>query len=170
MGVIKMKIDFVYTQEKDSKKMQYKQEVIEYILSLDYGEIISNLELCKMLHYNIEDEVEYKRYKLMMGNIKKFLLTKGRILKSITGVGYYILKPKQASQYCFRTYVQSASRLYDKSAYVLDKIDTTEMSDVRLEEIKNMINLSNELIDKAEKTIVNSAYYSRKDYYDSLKD
>ena len=66
--------------------------------------------------------------------------------------------------------MQSASRLYDKSAFVLDKIDTTELSDVRLEEIENMIKLNNELIDKAEKTIVNSAYYSRKDYYDSLKD
>ena len=107
-----MKIDFVYTQEKDSKKMQYKQEVIEYILSLDYGETITNLELCKMLHYNIDDELDYKRYKVMIGNIKKFLLTKGRILKGITGIGYYILKPKQASQYCFRTYVQSASNLF----------------------------------------------------------
>ena len=165
-----MKTDFVYTQEKDSAKMQYKQETIEYILSKNYGDTITNEELCTMLHYKIEDEYDYKRFKAMMSNIKKYLLNKGRILKGIPSIGYYILKPKQASQYCFRTYVQSASRLYDKSAFVLDKIDTTEMSDVRLEEIKNMINLSNELIDKAEETITNSAYYSRKDYYDSLKD
>lgn len=170
MGVIKMKTDFVYTQEKDSKKMRYKQEVIEYILSLNYGEMITHKELSNMLHYNIDDEVEYKRYKLMMGSIKKFLLTKGRILKGITGIGYYILKPKQASQYCFRTYIQSASRLYDKSSYILDKIDTTEMSDVRLEEIQNMISLNNELIEKVGGVIDNSAYYSRKNYYDSLKD
>lgn len=165
-----MKTDFVYTQEKDSAKMQYKQETIEYILSLNYGDIITNEELCTMLNYKIEDEYDYKRFKTMMSNIKKYLLNKGRILKSVPSVGYYILKPKQASQYCFRTYVQSASRLYDKSSYVLDKIDTTEMSDVRLEEIKNMINLNNELIEKVGRTIDNSAYYSRKDYYDSLKD
>ena len=165
-----MKHDFVYVQEKDSKKMQYKQETIEYILSLNYGDTITNEELCAMLHYKIDDEYDYKRFKTMMSNIKKYLLNKGRILKGVPGIGYYILKPKQASQYCFRTYVQSASRLYDKSAYVLDKIDTTEMSDVRLEEIKNMIDLNNELIEKVEGVIDNSAYYSRKDYYDSLKD
>ena len=163
-----MKQNFRFEQERDSKKLQNKQEVIEYILNEPYGETLLNEELGIMLGYNIEDEEEFKKYKNMMQSIKKFLLSKGRVLKSIPNLGYYILKPSQISKHCFNTYIKSASRLYDKSAYVLDRTDKTELNETRKEEINNLIGLNKLLAETAENLIQESAYYSRKTYYDSL--
>lgn len=165
-----MKQNFRFEQEKDSKKKQYKQETIEYILNEPYGSTITHKELGKMLAYNIDDEEEYKKYKIMMNSIRSWLLGKGRVLRCISGIGYYILKPSQISQHCYRTYIKSASRLYDKSAYVLDRTDKTELSEIRKEEINNMMNLNKQLIENVENMIHESAYYSRKAYYDSLED
>lgn len=165
-----MKQNFRYEQEKDSKKKQNKQEVIEFILDSEYGTTLPHVKLASMLGYNIEDEEEQYKYTLMMLNIKRFLLSKGRVLKSVPNVGYYILKPSQVSQHCYRTYIRSASRLYDKSAYVLERTDKTGLSDIRKEEITNMINLNKQLIESSWNVIKESAYYSRKDAYDSLED
>jgi hypothetical protein len=43
------------------------------------------------------------------------------------------------------------------------------MNKDRLEEINSMMELNKELIEKVESTIMESRYYSRKDYYDSLE-
>lgn len=159
-------MNFAFEQEHDSSKKRPKQEVIEYILSLDYGTTIENETLAKILQYNLDSEEEYKKYKSMMGVIKNFLLSKGRVLKSISHLGYYILKPSQVSQHCYRTYILHASRLYDKSDFVLGKTDKTGLNDMRREEIDNMMKLNKELIEKTWKTIQESAYYSRKEVYD----
>lgn len=163
-------MNFIFEQEHESSKKRPKQECIEYILSLDYGETIKDETLAKILHYNLAYEEEYKKYRAMMALVRKFLIEKGRVLRSIPHVGYYILKPSQISQHCYRTYILHAGRLYDKSARVLDRTDKTGLKDERKEEIENMINLNKELIDKTWKTIQESVYYSRKDVYDSLKE
>ena len=56
-----------------------------------------------------------------------------------------------------------------KVLFVLDRTDKTEMNKDRLEEINNMMELNKQLIEKVESTIMESKYYSRKDYYDSLE-
>lgn len=165
-----MKQSFRFEQTNESSKKQYKQEVIEYILEKPYGTTVGNDQLASMLHYNIDNEEEYHKFKTMMASIKGFLLRYGRILRSVPNVGYYILKPSQISQHCYRTYIKSASRLYNKSAYVLDRTDKTNLNQDRMEEITNMINLNQQLIDKVAATIHESAYYSRKAYYDSLEE
>jgi len=161
---------FRYEQERDSAKKQYKQEAIEYILSFNYGETVMHEELSKILHYNINDEKEYKKYKLMMQVIKNYLIEKGYILKSISGLGYYILKPSQVSKHCYRTYILKAGRTFDKSEFVLDHVDKTELNDIRLEEINNIMELNKQLIDNTWKSIQESTYYSRKDAYDNSED
>lgn len=164
-----MKQNFRFEQSNESAKKQYKQEIIEYILKQPYGTTMLDETLAHILHYNIDDEEEYHKYKTLMQSIKSWLLGRGRVLKSISNVGYYILKPSQVSQHCYRTYIKHASRLYDKSAYVLDRTDKTELNQDRMEEITNMISLNQQLIDKVAATIHESAYYSRKAYYDSLE-
>ena len=162
--------DYRYQGEYDSKKRQNIQIVVEFILEKNYGSTISHTELANMLGYNIDDEIEFKKYKSIMARIRNFLLDYGYVLKSISGIGYYILKPTQVSNHCYRTYVKRASRLYDKSAHILDRTDKTEMNETRLEEIKNMMELNKQLINNTWQTIVESPYYSRKEYYDSLED
>lgn len=163
-----MKQNFRFEQTNESSKKQNKQEVIEFLLNKEYGSTITNEELGRMLGYNINDDEEYHKYKAIMTRIKNFLLKYGRVLKSIPNIGYYILKPSQVSQHCYRTYIKSASRLYDKSAYVLDRTDKTELNETRKEEINNLIGLNKLLAETAENLIQESAYYSRKTYYDSL--
>ena len=142
----------------------------EYILNKKYGETVFHEDLSKILKYNIEDEEEKKKYKAIMARVKNFLLQYGYVLKGIGGIGYYILKPYQISKHCYRTYIKSASRMYDKSAYILDRTDERELNGERAKELKSMIDLNAQLIENARKTIVESAYYSRKDYYDSLEE
>ena len=165
-----MKPNFRYEGERDSKKKQNIQQAIEYILDKNYGSTITHNELSKILQYNIEYEEELKKYKSVMARIKNFILQYGYVLKSVSGIGYYILKPSQVSSHCYRTYVKSAGRMYDKSEFILEHTDKQELNEVRQEEIKNMMALNKKLIENAWNTVKESAYYSRKNYYDSLED
>lgn len=159
-----------YDSRYDSEYKQRIQETVEYILSKKYGDVLSNIELGRILHYNIDDEKEFVKFKSMMGRIKSFLIDYGYILKSVSGIGYYILKPKQITGHCYRTYVKKSQRALDKSSYILDHTDLTELSDTRKEEFDNFQNLNKELIDSMDKLITASRYYDRKAYYDSLED
>ena len=161
---------FRYEGEKNSSKRQNIQQVVEYILNQDFGLTIQHDKLAKMLMYNINDEDEFRKYKSTMSRVRQFLLNYGYVLKSISGIGYYILKPSQISSHCYRTYIKRASRIYDKSAFVLDRVDKLELNDDRMEELQNITKLNKELIEKVENTIMESKYYSRKNYYDSLED
>lgn len=159
-----------YDSRYNSEYKQRIQEVVEYILDKKYGEVVSNTELGSILHYNIDDEKEFIKFKSMMGRIKSFLIDYGYILKSVSGIGYYILKPKQITGHCYRTYVKKSQRALDKSSYILDHTDLTELSDTRKEEFDNFQSLNKELIDSMDKLITTSRYYDRKSYYESLED
>ena len=163
-------MNFRYEGEYESKYKQKISEAIEYILEKNYGDTLLHNDIAKILGYNIDDEVEEKKYKTMMGRIKNILLQYGYVLKSLNGIGFYILKPTQVSQHCYRTYVKRAGRMYDKSEFVLEHIVKTDMSDDRKEEIQNMMAMNKLLIENVWNTIKESVYYSRKDYYNSLED
>lgn len=81
-------------------------ELVEFILEKEYGDTILLEEAARILHYNIDDEDELKKFKSTMGRVKNFLIDYGYVLKSISGIGYYILKPKQIASHCYRTYIQ----------------------------------------------------------------
>lgn len=81
--------------------------------------------------------------------------------------GYENLK---VSNYCYRDYIKRANRLCNKSEYMLEKTDKTELNEDRKEEIENLMKMNRQLIDNMQKTITESKYYSRMDYYNSLKD
>ena len=162
--------NFRYEGERDSFYRQKKQEIVEYILDKNYGDTIYHSDLSKILGFNIEIEKEKSKYKTAMLRIKNIVLEYGYVLKSISGVGYCILKPSQISQHCYRTYVKRAGRLYDKSEYILEHTEQVDMNDDRKEEIQNLMAMNKQLIANVWDTIQESAYYSRKNYYDSLED
>ena len=165
-----MKKDFRYKGEYKSEYLQRKQEVIEYILDKEYGDTISFNTLAHMLRYNIEIEEEKRKFKSMMMKIKTILIKKGYVLKTISGVGYYILKPKQISGYCYHTYIRKTTNLLNKSAEILSHTDTSELSDIRREEYDNVVNLNADVTNAIETTIENSIYYNKKSQYDNLQD
>lgn len=161
-------MNFRYEGERESKKKQNIQETVEFILDKNYGETVLNRELSEILGYNIDYEEEMKKYKSTMARVKNFLIQYGYVLKSVGGVGYYILKPSQISSHCYRTYVKGAIRTIDKNNYVLECTKQEGMDNDRKEEIANMIQMSKDLAENMWNTVTTSAYYSRKDYYDSL--
>lgn len=159
-----------YDSRYNSEYKERIQEAVEYILEQPYGSTIPTEKLAYILKYNIESETELKKFKAQMGKIRNFLVDYGYILKSVPGVGYYILKPKQISGYCYRAYITRTQRLLDKSNRVLEHVDQTELSDTRKEELSNIVQLNTALTDVTWKTIQASGYYKRKAYYDSLED
>ena len=152
-----MKTNFRYTGERESRKKQNIQEVVEYILGMNYGQTIFHTDLSKILGYNIEDENEEKKYRIIMQRVKNFILEYGYVLKGINGVGYYILKPSQISKHCYKTYINRARRMYDKSDYILKHTEKSQLNEDRLEELQNMMELNKKLIDNAWDTIKESA-------------
>lgn len=165
-----MKRNYKYEGERTGSKTQNIQETIEFILNKDYGTTITHSELSRLLNYNIEIEEELKKYKNIIARIKSFIMQYGYVLKGINGVGYYILKPSQISKHCYRTYMKRSARLLDKSFFVLDRTEKKDLNADRTEEINNMMTLNRQLIENMQSTIQESAYYSRKEYYDSLEE
>ena len=78
-----------------SKNENRIKDAVDYILDKDYGSTIPFGTLADIMRYNIEDEQEEKKFKSTMGRVKNILIDSGYILKIITGVGYYILKPNK---------------------------------------------------------------------------
>ena len=165
-----MKPNFRYDSSYQSEFKQKIQETVEYILERNYGDTISFNTLGKLLHYNIYDEVENKKFKSTMGRVKNFLIDKGYVLKSIPGVGYYILKPKQISGYCYHTYIKRTENLLEKSDRILSHVAQSELSEIRKEEYENVCDLNSDVINAIDSSIENSKYFNRKNYYDNLED
>ena len=154
----------------NSKNEEVNQEVCDFILTKSYGETIPFEILCKMLGYNYDSEEETKKFKSRMCKIKNILIDYGYVLKSISNVGYYILKPKQISGYCYRTYIDKTKRLLEKSEIILHNVDTKELTDVRKKEHTEMKTLNRDVYNKVGYVVTNSDYNKNKDYYNSLND
>lgn len=164
------KITFRYDESRyESAKKQQFQECMEYCLEHTYGQTLLNTELCRLLGYNINDEHDFMKFKSMMGRIKHELINRGKVLKSVRD-GYYILKPQHVTSHCYRNYMRRSQRTLDKSLYVLNHIDTTELHNDRKEEYNNFKELNEKLSEMTEKMINNSKYYNRMDYYNSIND
>lgn len=165
-----MKPNFRYDSSYQSEHKQHIQEAIEYILDKNYGDTIGFISLANLLHYNIDDEKECKKFKLMMSRIRNILIDYGYVLKSIVGVGYYILKPKQISGYCYHTYIKKTENLLNKSDRILNHVAQSELSEQRKQEYNDVCELNSDVINAIDTTIEKSNYFYNKEYYDSLED
>ena len=164
-------MDFRYNeQERNSDNKQRKQELVEFILDKEDGTVIKLEEIANILKINIEIEEDLTKLKRIVANLKVYLIGKGKLLKSIKGIGYYILKPSEFSSHCYRTYIKGSMRMLDKSYFVLEHADTYRMSIERQTELQDMKNLNKELQDKMWGTVKESGYYKRKTYYENLED
>lgn len=154
----------------NTKRENQIKDALEFILDKDYGATIEFGKLAEIMHYNIEDEVEEKRFKNTMARVKNILIDHGYILKTITGVGYYILKPKHISSYCYRTYVDRTKVLLEKSERILKHVDRTELSDIRKKEHTQMQDLNQQLYGEIGLIVEGSDYGRNRHYYNNLKD
>ena len=153
-----------------SAKEQQVIELIDYVLTKNYGETISLREAAKILQYNIEDEGEKKRFKMMMYRVRNALVDKGYVLKSITNVGYYIMKPKQIPDYTYRTYTLKTLRLLEKQDRILEHVDTSELSITRIQENIEIKALNKATYEAINTCIDTSSYFEHKNFYNGLDD
>lgn len=165
-----MKPDFRYDSRYKSLKKQNIQETIEFILKHNYGDTIGFGQLAQILGYNIDDEKEKMKFQSMMGRVKNFLIDYGYILRSVAGVGYYIMKPKQISGYCYHTYIRHTEDLLKKSDRILSHVDLDGLSDIRKEEHTNVVALNYDVFENIDTTIDHSEYIKNKYVYDNLED
>lgn len=145
-------------------------DVIEYISSLEYGALVPTAKLNEYFNYNLEDEKEKRKFNNIMRKIKNVLIEKGFMLRTITGKGYYIMKPQQISGYCYHTYICKMDKILGKTEKILNHIEKDKMSPIRRVEHKEVKTLNRKLRDNISVTIENSDYYEHKSTYDALKD
>lgn len=156
--------------KNNMEKIRKIEESVNLILTKKYGETVETKDLEAIIGYKVSDEIEKRKFASYMRKIKDILVDKGYILKSVTGVGYYILKPKHIASYCYRTYIDKTKTLLEKSDRILTHIDQTELSDERKIERDYVHTLNSELQGKIEQSILTSSYYENKEYYDNLND
>lgn len=147
-----------------------KERCVEFILTKEYGSTIDDLELARILNFNITFEEQFRKYKIAMITVKNKLMEYGYILKSVHGVGYYILKPENIPNHCYKNYIKRGRRSLDKSLFVLEHMDRKNLKPERLDEYNQLKQLNESLIQKSEELINNSVYMSRMEYYNSLND
>ena len=162
----RMEVNYRY----NSKREEQIRDAVEYILDKGYDARIETAELAEIMRFSITNEQEERRFKSTMGRVKNILIDYGFILKTIVGVGYYVLKPKHISSYCYRTYIDRTKRLLEKSERILSHVDKTELSEIRKQEHQQMSDLNREIYGEIGLVVEGSEYGKNRYYYDNLKD
>ena len=159
------------------KGIKYKTEntkniekIANYILSKQYGKTIKYTELANKMELDITDAAQYRKMIGIMRKVKEILINYGYVLKSVPNIGYYILKPKQVSGFVYRKYIVKVPKILNKTEKILTNVDEKELSEERINERNEVEELTKTLKEDIESTIIDSKYYSRKDYYKKLQD
>lgn len=159
-------INYRYNSKLDSNI----SDVISYILEQNYGATIQYEKLSRMLGYNLEDEKEKKKFQSTMSRIRNYLIEKSYVLRPIASVGYYIMKPKQISGYCYHTYVCRLDTLLDKANKIIEHTDTSNLSTIRTKEYNEYKKLNKDVQESVDSEIRASRYFANKQAYDALED
>ena len=152
---------------KTSKYEINTELALEYILTRKHGETIPYATLANILRFSLQDEQQEKIFKRRMSKIKNILIDYGYVLKSVGGVGYYILKPNQISSFTFRNYIVKPQKAYEKAKRILNHVDKTKLNEIGREEHRYAKELAENIAETAENTIYNSNYWNNKILYEN---
>ena len=152
---------------KTSKYETNTELALEYILEREHGETIPYVTLANILRFSLQDEHQEKIFKRRMSKIKNTLIDYGYILKSVGGVGYYILKPNQISSFTFRNYIVKPQKAYEKAQRILNHVDKTKLNDTDKEEHRYAKELAENIAEKTDKIIYSSNYWNNKSLYEN---
>lgn len=159
------KNDIVVNYRYNSKNEPVIIDIIDYILSLPYGNIIYYHDISRRIGLNIEDEFGMKYLKRLMSKVKNILIDYSYVLRSINGKGWYILKPTQIPSYTYRTYITKPQKAYEKAKRILERTDKTKYLDINNQQYNEITKLNNDMIEVSDYTIFNSDYYKNKEKY-----
>ena len=165
-----MKINYRREFELNTKYKYAKQEAIEYIINKGYGATILYEELGKIFSLSVTDELEFHKLKSVINKLKPVLIDYGIVIKTIINVGYYVLKPKQISGYCYHAYIRRTQKLLDKSANILNHVDLDKLSEIRMQEYNEVRELNDKVGGAIEETLYKSKYEHNREIYENLDD
>ena len=137
------------------------RETEKYILSRKYGEVVTNDNLSAMLGYDLNVEKQKSKYKRVMAKIRNRLINDHYILRSVNGIGYYILRPEDVAGHCYRTYIKRSMNLIDKSDNLLVNTDKDELTGDKLAEFNEIVELNNKIAEQLWDNVKESRYYNR---------
>lgn len=140
------------------------EQLFNMFIQKQYGEIIYHTEIARILGF---DKTESK-YGIYVRKAKDRLIPYGKVLKSIPGVGFIVLKPQQVSGFVYRKYIKKTLNMYDKSEEILSYLQRDNFSEAREKEFQDVQKLNRDLQESTASMIQESGYYSRMDYYNSL--
>ena len=146
------------------KNFLERENIRNYIMKKQFGDTIVFKDLQQFTDYDLNNEYENYKFKTtIMRFVKDKLIQEGYILKSIRGVGYYILKQNQISSYTYRTYIKKPLRYLDKADTILKSTHTVLLNKKEVEKHSLTQELNEELIGKNSEIINSKKYESLKE-------
>lgn len=146
------------------KNFLEKENIRNYIMKKQFGDTIVFKDLQQFTEYDLNNEYENYKFKTtIMRFVKDELIQEGYILKSIRGVGYYILKQNQISSYTYRTYIKKPLRYLNKADTILKSTHTVLLNKKEVEKHSLTQELNEELIGKNSEIINSKKYESLKE-------
>ena len=146
------------------KNFLEKENIRNYIMKKQFGDTIVFNDLQQFTDYDLNNEYENYKFKTtIMRFVKDELIQEGYILKSIRGVGYYILKQNQISSYTYRTYIKKPLRYLNKADTILKSTHTVLLNKKEVEKHSLTQELNEELIGKNSEIINSKKYESLKE-------
>lgn len=146
------------------KNFLEKENIRNYIMKKQFGDTIVFKDLQQFTEYDLNNEYENYKFKTtIMRFVKDELIQEGYILKSIRGVGYYILKQNQISSYTYRTYIKKPLRYLNKADTILKSTHTVLLNKKEIEKHSLTQELNEELIGKNSEIIDSKKYESLKE-------
>lgn len=152
--------------KRNGESVKKIENLYAFLSTKKYGDIIYHNQIERVLGI----AKELNKYNIYVKHVRDKLIEQSKILKPIPNVGYQVLKPNQVSSYTYRKFIQRSLKAYNYSQFILDNLETTNLSENRKDEYKDVKNLNKDLKQISEKTIKESRYYSRKDFYDNLEE
>ena len=146
------------------KNFLERENIRNYIMKKQFGDTIVFKDLQQFTDYDLNNEYENYKFKTtIMRFVKDELIQEGYILKSIRGMGYYILKQNQISSYTYRTYIKKPLRYLDKADTILKSTHTILLNKKEVEKHSLTQELNEELIGKNSEIINSKKYESLKE-------
>lgn len=146
------------------KNFLERENIRNYIMKKQFGYTIVFKDLQQFTDYDLNNEYENYKFKTtIMRFVKDELIQEGYVLKSIRGVGYYILKQNQISSYTYRTYIKKPLRYLDKADTILKSTHTVLLNKKEVEKHSLTQELNEELIGKNSEIINSKKYESLKE-------
>lgn len=146
---------------KDNNELSKKEKIekiIEIFIAKEKGQTVSLEEINEITQEDLTDKYAEQRFRNIMQKVKDLLIEKGFVIRSVYGVGYYILKSKQISSYTYRNYIVKPMKQFDKAKKILENTNKKELKDKDWSEYKTTVALNDAVLFNT-KNLINSDEY-----------